>query len=285
MKIYLTTRGRVRDQKTLMRLPADIRQRVVMVVQDRDWLEHWQEWRAEVAEVRALPKWVTRLGPTRKVVYEWREEKKITLLDDDLEFYIRQDPDDWHLTSPGYRDMHDMFELVDCALDRYMHVSISGREGNNRVEEYSVENVRYMRWLSYRTDHPSHVRHGRIDGCGDFDVNLQLLRSGHPSLVFYRFAQGQPGTQMPGGCSLDRTMIRHEREVDWMCIEHAPFVKKVQKRNVSGGEFGTRPEVQVAWKDAYLSSKLAPGGSSAILVDEDTGDDDEDIGAGADQAW
>lgn len=256
MKIYLTTLGRVRNQKTLMNLPADIRRQVVLVVQDHEYLEHWQEWRTEVSEVRALPQWVSRLGPTRKTIYEWKEDEKIVLLDDDLDFYIREDPNDWHLTTPRYQDMHDMFDLVDCSLDEYMHVSLSGREGNNRIEEYSVENVRYMRFLAYRTDHPRHVQHGRIDGMSDFDVNLQLLKSGYPSLVFYRFAQGQPGTQTPGGCSIDRTMIRHEREVDFMCIEHAPYVTKVQKKNVSGGEFGTRPEVKVAWKQAFQSGVL-----------------------------
>lgn len=80
---------------------------------------------------------------------------------------------------------------------------------------------------------------------------------------------------MPGGCSLDRTMIRHEREVDFMVQEHAPFVRKVQKRNRSGGEFGERPEVQVEWKSAYWSNLSRPLSGGMMDSSEETYDDDE----------
>jgi hypothetical protein len=111
-----------------------------------------------------------------------------------------------------------------------------------------------MRMLGYRTDGPADVVHGRVDGMSDFDVNLQLLRRGCASYVFYRYAQGQKGTQAPGGCSLDRTLEKHEAEVDFMVREHAPFVTKRLKKNKTGGEFGTRPEVTIYWKKAFESA-------------------------------
>ena len=254
MRIYITTLGRLRDQKTLMNLPPALRLSVVLVVQDHEYRAHADRYGSLVREVRALPPEVRTLGPTRRAVHGWAEDRKICMLDDDLDFYVRVNPADWHLTTPDEDTLEGMFQEVAQKLDDYAHVGVSGREGNNRVPHYGVVNTRYMRLLSYRTDapfHPADVVHGRIDGMSDFDVNLQMLRRGRASYVFYRYAQGQSGTQTPGGCALNRTLATHEAEVDFMVREHAPHVRKRLKQNKGGGEFGTRPEVTIMWKDAY----------------------------------
>lgn len=256
MQIYITTLGRVGAQKTLHNLPEDVQRETILVVQDHEYTKHQQLYRDVVKEVRALPPEVRTLGPTRRMVFEWREDRKILLLDDDLDFYWRRIENDWHLTTPNAPAMWKMLTEIDSKLDVYSHVGVSGREGNNRVSAYGVECTRYMRLLGYRTDWPRGVaQHGRIDGMSDFDVNLQLLRAGYPSYVFFRWAQGQSGTQTPGGCSLDRTLEKHEAEVDFMVREHAPFVKKRLKQNKTGGTFGTRPEVTIYWQRAYESGR------------------------------
>lgn len=172
-------------------------------------------------------------------------------MDDDLTFYWRADPADWHLTTPPPEALEQMFEELDDALDSYAHVGVSGREGQNREAAYAAECTRYMRLLCYNTAlWPADVQCDRLDGNGDFDTNLQLLRAGLPNKVFYRWAQGQRATQTPGGMAGQRTHDTHTAEVLALCELHPGLVVPTQKRNRSGGDFGIRDEVQVAWKQA-----------------------------------
>lgn len=255
----ITTLGRVGDQKTLANLPDSIRSRTLLIVQDHELGAHAARWDGHCGGVLSLPPEIRTLGPTRRWLFEQARgagRDAVIMLDDDLDFYIRRDPDDWHLSTPDASEMEQMFREVEQKLSEgYMHVGVSGREGNNRIDDYGVECTRYMRLLAYRTDMPENIQHGRIDGMSDFDVNLQLLRAGCPSYVFFRYAQGQRGTQTPGGCAINRTHETHEREVDFMVERHAPHVKKRMKKNKGGGEFGTRPEVTVYWKKAYEESR------------------------------
>lgn len=251
MKIYITTLGRLHAQITLQNLPRNLRQEVVLVVQEHEWALHKKEYGGHVAEVRALPADVRTLGPTRRTVVGWAEDSKIVLLDDDLNFYQRRHADDWHLRSiDGQPEVEDMFRWVETTLDHYAHVGVSGREGNNRVQQLAAESTRYMRLLAYRLPAATAAIHGRVDGMSDFDVNLQLLRSGLPSAVSYYWAQGQRGTQTPGGCALSRTHASHEAEIDKMVGWHGEFVSKRLKVNKTGGDFGTRTELTIYWKKA-----------------------------------
>src|SRR5690606_5825739 len=150
-----------------------------------------------------------------------------------------------------------MFRLLEEAIvDRgYAHAGISAREGNNRVPESEVESTRYMRVLAYDTTR-TEAEHGRIDGMSDFDVNMQLLRHGLPSLVLFRYAQGQKGTQAPGGCALNRTHETHDREIDQMIAWHGDLVKERLKQNKTGGDFGTRRELTLYWQKAIKRADL-----------------------------
>jgi hypothetical protein len=177
----------------------------------------------------------------------WGE--KIVLLDDDLDFYWRADPKDWHLTTPPPIALENMFAEIEWKLNDYAHVGVSGREGNNRVMDYAVQNTRYMRLLAYNTAlWPESIMCDRLDGMSDFDTNMQLLRAGLPGCVFFRWAQGQRSTQSPGGCSLYRTNDSHAAEVVALCDLHPGLVTPRYKRNRSGGLFGHRDEVTVAWQ-------------------------------------
>lgn len=255
MRLFITTLGRVESQRTLKNLSPTLRERTSLVVQEHEFSQYSARWQDSVRSVIGLPPEIRTLGPTRRMMHEMARRDGLPyycLLDDDLDFYIRRDPTDWRLSTPTDEELEGMFDQVEVKLQQgYMHVGVSGREGNNRVMDYGVECTRYMRLLAYRTDMPDECIAGRVDGMSDFDLNLQLLRRGLPSYVFYRYAQGQPGTQSPGGCSLNRNLESHEREIDKMVAWHAPHVRKRWKENKTGGEFGSRPEVTISWKRAY----------------------------------
>jgi hypothetical protein len=226
----------------------------ILLVQHHEYAAHAAKY--PYITVRALPHQIDNLGPTRDYIAKnwmlYSDDGKIILLDDDLEFYLRADPKDWRLTTPTPAQLTRMFDEIEHALDTYLHVGVSGREGNNRIPEYGVESTRYMRLLAYNYGlWPDGIEPGRINGMSDFDTNLQLLRAGFPSYVFYRYAQGQKGTQTAGGCSLNRTHDTHNGEIENMLIWHKGFCKDRLKENKTGGDFGTRRELTMYWKKAY----------------------------------
>lgn len=236
LPLFITTLGRLDSQITLrnIRRAADMcGYPVTLVVQGHEYNAHRERY--PDVNVMALPVGIDNLRATREYMFDHFGDGKFVLLDDDMDFYTRADPADWHLTTPTDEQLAQMLREVDEALDTYHHVGISGREGNNRVPDYSVESTRFMRFLAYARI-PADVR-PRVDGMSDFDVNLQLLRRGLPSLVFYRYAQGHKGTQTPGGCSLTRSHATHEAECARMQELHPGLVSPRQKQNKTGGGF------------------------------------------------
>jgi len=252
---YITTLNRVNAQVTLRQVPW-----AALVVQEHEFAAYSEAY--PTTTIIPLPPEIRTLGPTRK----WclanlpNAEGKLILLDDDLSISVRRDPTDYHLKVATVDEVVECFEAVEDLLDRYAHVSVSGREGQNRMspeESLPLFNGRYMRFLAYNVKlFPDRDMCGRVDGMSDFDLNLQLLRAGCESAMVTRWAQGHKGTQTPGGCAEQRTLEKHAAEVDFMVESHAPFVKAVYKNDKTGGEFGKRKEVFIQWKKAFASSQV-----------------------------
>lgn len=247
----LTTLGRPYRQETLIRLHPEIRKKTTMVLQHHEAQTYdiWSHY--YLAGKLLLPDHIDNLGATRQFLLDTYRGEKIVMLDDDLTFLYRKNPPLWNLGTYDRNDALEPFMALEKMLDTYTHASISGREGNNRIEDEIVECGRYMRVLGYDTaKFPSHVRMDRVNGMSDFDTNLQLLRAGHKSGINYWYAQGQGATQQPGGCSLNRTHETHSAEIKKMVEMHPNLVRVRMKQNKGGGEFGTREELTISWKKA-----------------------------------
>ncbi len=254
METYVTTLGRPTRQSTLRQVPW-----ANLVVQAHEYEQHRDMY--PYNNVIALPEEIKTLGPTRR----WcmrnlaDEDGKIILLDDDLTFHYRNDPTEYHLRIANVEQMQDLWKEISSLLSEFAHVGVGGREGHNVMspeESLPLPNCRYMRLLAYNVElFPEGIEEGRIDGMSDFDVNLQLLKKGCESRIITRWAQGHPGTQSSGGCSLNRTQETHSREVDFMVDDHSPFVTAHFKQNKTGGDFGVRKEVRIQWKKAFQSSQ------------------------------
>jgi len=210
------------------------------------------------ADLHVLPEGVCGIAGVRE--YCVRDVGgKILMLDDDLWFYTRREDDEGKLVNASERDMVNLLEAVEDALDDYAHVGIAAREGFNRFKGLGdiLENQRYIRALGINADMvPADVDFTRVQVMEDFDVALQLLERGLPSGILTRWAQGQVQTQMAGGCSDYRTHENHERAAKKLHELHPEFVRLRQKENKAGGEFGTRTEVTVYWKKAFASSQV-----------------------------
>ena len=255
VKLLITTYKRVDKQITLPAL-LEAGLEPTLVVQAREERVYRQAY--PDVPMLVLPPNIRRLAPTRAYLIKRFRKHKLVLLDDDLSFFYRPDPNDWHLKQAGPKQLRRMFKEIDKYLDQYVHVGVSARGGNNLVEQPYAINTRYMRVLCYNCPKlPSGLQIERAGDMGDFDVNLQLLRKGYPNLVLYKYAQDHPGTQWVGGCSAYRTLQLHNRIVKKMAVWHKGFVRVREKHNKTGGEFGHRLELTIYWKKAYESSKAS----------------------------
>ena len=189
-----------------------------------------------------------------------RGHKKFCMIDDDLVFLVRINPDHFSMRNQEEQDTEDMFLYIESLLDKYAHGAISPREGNNRVgdgdrDELLRENTRAMRFHFFRTHEFVLMEHSRMTLAEDFDLTLQLLRHGYKNAVPYWYAQGQAKTQSPGGCSVYRTNEMHDKEIRKLQAFHPQFVRLRHKQNKTDADgFGSRTEATVQWKAAYESS-------------------------------
>lgn len=243
---FVTTLGRVDDQVTLKQVAH-----CTLVVQAHEEAAHRATWPDH--EILVLPPEVRTIGATRRHMCTAPGlPRRFFLLDDDLTISVRRVPGDYHLKTATKEEVEQMFVVLEQMLENYAHVAVSPREGQNRFPDTPVENVRYMRLVGYNLDlFPSGLDIGRVNCMSDFDLALQLLQAGRPSITLTKWAQGHKATQQPGGCSTQRTLESHNAEVRRMAELYPGIVKVRQKDDKTGGAFGKRMEVTIGWKKAY----------------------------------
>ena len=254
LAIVVTSRERATRCRLLKYLPKEILERTVMVVHKRERKEY--ERLAERHNLRGVACHKHEmLGSIRQWVVDKTTKPKLVLLDDDIQFYVRR-PGEPRLINADDAEVVKMFLAIGKRLDTYAHVGISAREGNNRGPDDWVDTTRMLRILCYDTAIlQAEACFNRIEIMSDFDVTLQLLRAGFANTLSYHWAQGQPGTQAPGGCTAYRTVELHRKTCHELMMLHPGFVRLREKENRTGGEFGKRTEVTMSWKKAYEESQ------------------------------
>lgn len=184
---------------------------------------------------------------------------KFLMLDDDLNFAVRERDDSPKLRVATEADVGEMLRTIDYLLDEYAHVSISMRQGNNNgpvgPSPATHECGRGIRAMAFRVMEFLSVEHGRVPVMEDFDVTLQLLRKGYKNAVLYHWAQDQKQTNARGGCSTYRSHEVQTASAERLVELHPGYAKLRVKENKGGGEFGKRTEVTVFWKEAWKSSQ------------------------------
>ena len=250
MLIYIHTAGRPDKQITLKSFPASLVKRTRLVVQDAE-KDHY----LKLPNVVVLPGDIDRLSPTRQWILENAESDKFVMMDDDLTFAHRGPYTGTKLYKANTENVETIFTELEYLLENYIHVGISAREGNNRVQSNLKENTRMMRLLGYNKPEvlKTGARFDRIDTKQDFDMTLQLLRKGHKNAVLYSFTHNQPGSNNTGGCSVYRDPEMMDRCSHELAALHPDFVKVVEKQTKTSWGGGIRTDVRIAWKKAYES--------------------------------
>lgn len=253
MKIYIPSRARA-DQAnhTWENLPPAVQERAVMVVGHEDSRAYYRRFPAHAVVTTA----VKGIGKVRQAVIDGNDGP-VLMLDDDLRFFARRRDDPTKFVKASPRDVATMIAAVEKALERHAHVAIAFREGANRNTDDTLLNVRCLRALGYDASvlKKEGVRFDRLPVMEDFDVALQLLRKGYPSLTLNRWVQDQGTSNAPGGCSTYRSLEVQAKGAKGLARLHPGVVKVVQKETKGAWGGGTRTDVQVAWKKAFEEGK------------------------------
>lgn len=266
MNIFIPTIGRVHRQKTLKRLPILLRKKTTLVLDSKDYKLHSSEYeelkRKYKCQIAVMPAEVKRMAAIRKYIGQELADDTFVMLDDDLRFLQRKDNIHTRLYQMHGEDKEkiiDLFQLIKKALKKYAHVGVSDRTNNYTVPKSYTFNTRYTRILAFRKKEFLMCKHERVTVMEDFDTALQLLRLGYKSYIICDFAQDQDGgTQVKGGCSTYRTQQLQKEAALTLQRLHPQFVKVKEKKNKTGGEFGTRTDVMIFWNKAYKSSIQNP---------------------------
>lgn len=258
--IYLTTKSRWNDIKTLRKLSPTLKSRIRIVVQNYEYKFYLKRFPKH--QFIVLPKRIKTLEPTREFL--WRYSKamgigKFFLLDDDMAFYKRvtfKQPLRCKVMEP--EETVKMFDYMYDLLDKYAHVGISEKLGNNRVETEIKECTRYVRLLGYNLNKIpfEKLKFGRLICMSDYDMNLQLLKLGLKSGVTFKYAQDHGASNSEGGCSVYRSLEVLEDSALKMVDFHPGIVTAVKKKTKGAWFNGKeRTDVRIQWQKAYQLSK------------------------------
>jgi hypothetical protein len=260
--IYIPSAGRGTRQHTLERIPPVYRDITYLVVPKEQRFEY-DTYAGRCAGVLACPK--TGIGKTRQWILDTCKKKFILMLDDDMYFYHRIKPMDWHLATNNMQQNKDMLDELFAYMidDEYVHVGMSTRtEASfylcdhrtctrvNNVHGFDV--VRLKKWMETCA-----VRFDELKLMEDFNVTLSLLRSGIPNKVLLDYVWNQPGSNSDGGCSTYRTATLQAKAARKLAFIHPEFVKVVEKKVVgvtSWDGMKTRTDVRIDWHKAWLSN-------------------------------
>lgn len=182
---------------------------------------------------------------------------KIIFVDDDFtKFYVRITEDSWHLRDATKKEVEvKIIKRIFDSLDTYAMVGISHRSGNNRFfPNKEVEMVRMFSILGHRVDvfHDEGFNYDRTGAHEDFDVELQHIERGYPTLCLTNVAYGPLPPNTAGGCSIYRDNDYQKKSCETLRDLHPESVKIVTRKTKvwAGGGMGERYDVHIMWKRA-----------------------------------
>jgi hypothetical protein len=213
------------------------------------------------------------ISKTRQWIINNSEYPYVAMFDDDMSFGVREGS---KIKQCSTRDLEEMIFLLESWIkEGFVHVGISQRFGNNRVEEDFVEVTRMNNAYAYdageiRTLNKSHgigfdeleVKYNRRLVMEDFNLTLRLLRMGKPNRVSYKYCWTQRQSGDEGGCSLYRNDEMQKTSAEIIAKEHFGFCRIVEKESKTqwrGFASNKRFDLNIYWKKAYESRARSNG--------------------------
>ncbi len=258
MKIFIPTKGRLESQKTWDHIPEDLRSDTILICPPDEVERHAKLKRNAMAH----PKGLKGISNVRQWILEQAGEKFI-MIDDDHWFFRREMPGDVKLRKTTEQDMLWLFRHMDHLLNRFHHIGVSARQGNNRMAVPHVDVTRQNNMHGFRRETllKHKIRFDTLPLMEDFHVTLSLLELGYPNRVITEICWNQSsGSHAKGGCSDYRTNELQREAAITLARLHRPFVKVIRKKSKSSWKgMEERFDVRVNWKAAYQSSMVTKG--------------------------
>lgn len=264
LRLYIPTYRRTTFQKTFGLLPRKWQKRVTFVcdVEDEPKLRKLLK-RERYAKLWVVPRSIKTIAQKRAWIIENTSATILLMLDDDLRFCTRHYKEKKSKAEGGsdkssqinstYEQIDEALTRIENMLQKYAHVGISAKQGNNNMPGRGfAKNVRMIYGLGYQVATVRNVcRLGRIEHREDMDYTLQLLRRGFANRVLLDHCVDQL-YNTPGGASVDRKQKDSDRDAELLAKLHSPFVKVVEKKyKVSQ----IRKEVICSWKKAFAQGQ------------------------------
>ena len=107
MKIFIPSKSRHKEQITLSFMPDDIKANTTLVIDASE-----EEDYAKVHDnLLIVPEEIKGISGVRQYIWDNSDDPRIVMLDDDLRFYVRKSPTDWHLRYLEPEEYHGVFGL------------------------------------------------------------------------------------------------------------------------------------------------------------------------------
>ena len=262
MQIFIPTRDRLEAQYTWDNLTPALRAHTQIVCPSEEVESHRERGRNALArppvKLAAVRQWLVEEVADR--------DRPVIMLDDDLGFFRRKDPDAYNLMPVSRTELleklfSDLEELV--TVHGYAHAGLSPRQGNNRLFPATI--VTATRINAVHCVLPSallehNARYDAVDMMEDYHVTLTLLKAGLNNAILADAAWDQvKGSGAPGGFSHFRTKDRQTQAAHRLAELHPGYVRVVEKEPKTGqGENwgGVRTDVRVYWTRAWEGKPL-----------------------------
>lgn len=262
MQIYIPTRDRLEAQYTWDNLTPALRAQTLLVCPPEEIEGHVARGR------RAVARPPVRLSGVRQWIVDTHADpdQPVIMLDDDLGFFKRKDPDKYNLMpisrTPDLEvllgRLHDL-----VAVDGYAHAGLCPRQGNNRYFPSVI--LHAMRINAVHCVNPRklaeyNARYDAVELMEDYHVVLTLLEAGQDNAVIADGAWDQvKGSGAPGGLTHFRTKEVQAAAAFKLAELHPGYVRVVDKEPKTGqGDQwgGVRTDVRVYWQRAFLGQPL-----------------------------
>lgn len=263
MQIFIPTRGRIGAQFTWKNLPPELQKHTHLVCPADEVQDHMDRGR------NAIPRPQGKLSYVRQwIVSEWAEQDQpVIMLDDDLSFFVRAEPDKWNLVAAGPEQTVEIFQRLYDHVESgvYAHAGLSPRQMNNT--HFPSTEQRTMRMNAVHCVDPQvlrkeRIRYDTVELMEDYHVTLSLFSKGYDNIVLTDAAWDQNrGSGADGGFALTRTKELQESAAHRLAELHPAVVKVVTKKPKTGqGDVwgGERTDVKVMWQEALRRGKYRP---------------------------
>ena len=273
--IYIPSHRRPEKQRTFNFIPKRLIKNTFIVVDKKDFKRYKELYGSNVIECPEKG-----ICKTRQWILENSKRKYALMLDDDMDFSVRNEELKLHRCSP--KEFAEMVMLLEGWLEEgLVHVGISQRFGNNRIEEDYLEVTRMNNAYAYNCEKMIELKekhnvsfdslenkHGKQLVMEDFLVTLSLFQLGFKNRVTYKYVWSQNQSGADGGCSLYRTSKMQKESAILLAQKFPRYVRVVKKESSKvwkGFDSKVRIDVIIQWKKSFNEKGRANGGIRSWL--------------------